>query len=101
MKMMLGWYTDATAKRVLTSFSPSPCHLLVKLLAEMEKNLERDSEAMARPIIVLPVPWAEEEERSERANKQKCQPHRKRSPQGSSTGNGWFSEKNGLLRSDR
>ena len=32
--------TRATANKALTIFSPSPTHLLVRLLAEMEKNVD-------------------------------------------------------------
>eukprot|EP00638_Chattonella_subsalsa_P021432 CAMPEP_0117893164 /NCGR_PEP_ID=MMETSP0950-20121206/25148_1 /TAXON_ID=44440 /ORGANISM="Chattonella subsalsa, Strain CCMP2191" /LENGTH=55 /DNA_ID=CAMNT_0005753341 /DNA_START=65 /DNA_END=228 /DNA_ORIENTATION=- len=53
---MAGWRYRATAKRVRTSFSPSPIHLLVRLLAEMLKKVAPDWWAIALPIIVLPVP---------------------------------------------
>jgi hypothetical protein len=39
MKITLGYSTLATANKVLTIFSPSPTHLEVKQLAEIEKNL--------------------------------------------------------------
>lgn len=52
----LGYYTLAIVNRVLTIFSPSPTHLLVRELAEIEKNVEFDSLAIALPIRVLPVP---------------------------------------------
>lgn len=55
-KMMLGARARAKPNRALTSFSDSPRNLLVKLLAEMEKNVDRDSVATARASIVLPVP---------------------------------------------
>lgn len=45
-----------TAKSVLTSFSPSPCHLLVRAEAEIEKKVVLASVAIALPIRVLPVP---------------------------------------------
>jgi hypothetical protein len=51
-----GCLYNAIAKSVLTIFSPSPTHLLVKELAEMLKNVEFDSLAIALPIIVFPVP---------------------------------------------
>jgi hypothetical protein len=41
---------------VLTIFSLSPIHLLVIDEAEIEKNVELDSLAIALPIMVLPVP---------------------------------------------
>jgi hypothetical protein len=40
----------------LTSFSPSPTHLLVKLAALMLKNVARLSVASAFASIVLPLP---------------------------------------------
>lgn len=42
--------------KVRTSFSLSPTHLLVNELALMLKNVAFAELAMARPIIVLPVP---------------------------------------------
>lgn len=42
--------------KVLTNFSPSPIHLLVKLLAEILKNTAFDYDAIAFHINVLPVP---------------------------------------------
>ena len=56
MKITLGYFITARVNRVFTSFSPSPIHLLVNELAEMEKNVAFASLAMALPIIVLPVP---------------------------------------------
>ena len=56
MKMMAGWHCLAAEKRARTSFSPSPTNLLVRLLAEMLKKAEEDSEATARASIVLPLP---------------------------------------------
>ena len=56
MNMTLGCLTSATANRVLTSFSPSPTHLLVKELALMLKKVDLDSLAIALPIKVFPVP---------------------------------------------
>jgi hypothetical protein len=46
----------ATAKRQRTIFSPSPTHLLVRLLAEIEKKVAFDSPAIALPMSVFPVP---------------------------------------------
>jgi hypothetical protein len=43
----------ATAKRVLTIFSPSPIHLLVRVELDIEKNVAPLSWAMAFPISVL------------------------------------------------
>jgi len=40
----------------LTLFSPSPTHLLVNVEADILKNVEPDSLAIAFPIIVFPVP---------------------------------------------
>jgi hypothetical protein len=54
--MMLGARTWARPKRALTSFSDSPRYLLVKLLAEMEKNVDLDSVARAQASIVLLMP---------------------------------------------
>ena len=56
MKITLGYFITAKVNSVFTSFSPSPIHLLVNELAEMEKNVAFASLAMALPIIVLPVP---------------------------------------------
>ena len=56
MKMMLGWHCLAAANSALTSFSPSPTNLLVRLEAEMLKKEEEDSEATARASIVFPLP---------------------------------------------
>ena len=56
MKMMLGWHCLAAVKRLLTSFSPSPTNLLVRLLALMLKKALSDSQATARASIVLPLP---------------------------------------------
>ncbi len=46
----------AISNNVFTIFSPSPTHLLVRELADILKNVEADSVAIAFPIIVLPVP---------------------------------------------
>ena len=46
----------ATAKRALTSFSPSPNHLLVKLLELMLIRLLLASAASARASSVFPFP---------------------------------------------
>ncbi len=46
----------AIVNKVLTIFSPSPTHFDVREEAEMLKNVEFDSLAIALPIIVLPVP---------------------------------------------
>ena len=54
--MTEGWRTAATAKRVRTSFSPSPIHFDVKLDELMLKNVAMDSFAKALPMSVLPVP---------------------------------------------
>ena len=56
MKMIEGWHCLAAANKALTSFSPSPTYLLVKLLALMLKNDELDSEATALASMVLPLP---------------------------------------------
>ena len=40
----------------LTSFSPSPTHVLVRLAAEMAKKVQRASDASARHSSVLPLP---------------------------------------------
>ena len=55
-KMILGAIALASANNARTSFSLSPCHLLVSVLAVMAKNVERDSVATALASIVLPVP---------------------------------------------
>ena len=86
MNITAGWRQLATPKRARTNFSPSPIcritqclsntlnlspyyevlnkrflrqqtHLLVRELAEIEKNVAFASPAMALPIIVFPVPW--------------------------------------------
>ncbi|KAK5625539.1 hypothetical protein RRF57_001255 [Xylaria bambusicola] len=54
--MMLGANVFARANKARTSFSESPRYLLVRLLADMEKNVDFDSVATARANIVLPVP---------------------------------------------
>lgn len=54
--MTLGPKIDAIVNKVLTRFSPSPIHLLVRLEAEILKKVDPDSLAMAFPIIVFPVP---------------------------------------------
>lgn len=56
MKITLGERIVAIENKVLTFFSPSPTHLLVRFDAEMLKNVEFDSLAIALPIIVFPVP---------------------------------------------
>jgi hypothetical protein len=56
MKMTAGCAASATAKSALTSFSLSPIHLLVRLLALTLKNVARMLHAMALPMSVLPVP---------------------------------------------
>jgi hypothetical protein len=55
-KITLGYLILAIRNKVLTSFSLSPTHLLVRELAEILKNVALASLAIARPIIVLPVP---------------------------------------------
>ena len=56
MKMMDGWRCLAAVKRLLTSFSPSPTYLLVRLLALMLKKALSDSLATALANMVLPLP---------------------------------------------
>ena len=56
MKMMEGWHCLAAVNRLLTSFSPSPTNLLVRLLAEMLKKALSDSLATARASMVFPLP---------------------------------------------
>eukprot|EP00965_Chrysotila_dentata_P241053 6204057-Pleurochrysis_carterae.AAC.1 len=56
MKMTAGALTRATPKSARTSRSPSPIHLDIRLDAEMEKNVARESVAMALAMSVLPVP---------------------------------------------
>ena len=56
MKIIDGWHCLAAANKALTSFSPSPTYLLVRLLALMLKNEELDSDATALANIVLPFP---------------------------------------------
>lgn len=56
MKIMEGYLYVANANNVRTIFSPSPTHLEVKEEAEIEKKVDLDSEAIAFPIIVFPVP---------------------------------------------
>jgi len=69
IKITEGCLIVAMANKVLTIFSPSPTHLLVSELADIEKKVEFDSLAIAfpflfsvywyyfyLPIIVFPVP---------------------------------------------
>lgn len=56
MKMTEGCRQPATANSVFTIFSPSPIHLLVRLLALMLKKEALMLLAMAFPMRVLPVP---------------------------------------------
>jgi len=49
----------------LTSFSPSPIHLLVSEELEIEKKVAPDSWAMAFPIRVFPVLWCAQKEEEE------------------------------------
>lgn len=56
INITLGCFALAIANKVFTSFSLSPTHLLVIELALMLKNVACASLAIARPIIVLPVP---------------------------------------------
>jgi hypothetical protein len=44
------------ANIVRTIFSPSPTHFEVKVLAEIDKNVDLDCAAIALPSNVLPVP---------------------------------------------
>lgn len=46
----------AIANIVRTIFSPSPTHLEVRVLAEIDINVDFDCAAMAFPRRVLPVP---------------------------------------------
>src|SRR5205809_567804 len=54
--MIDGAIAFASPKRARTSFSLSPCHLEVKLDADIEKKVDFDSVATALASIVLPVP---------------------------------------------
>ncbi len=54
MKTIEGSQDDAKVKRVLTSFSLSPCHLLASEDDDIEKNVASLSYAIALPISVLP-----------------------------------------------
>lgn len=56
MKTMEGCISVATAKRVRTSFSPSPCHLDVSEEADMLKKVAFASAASALASSVLPLP---------------------------------------------
>lgn len=56
IKTTEGWCIAAIANIVLTIFSPSPTHLLVKVDAEIDKNVDFDYAAIAFPSKVLPVP---------------------------------------------
>lgn len=56
IKMTLGCLSLAIANNVFTNFSLSPTHLLVIEEALMLKNVAWASLAIARPIIVFPVP---------------------------------------------
>mmetsp|Transcript_35589 Transcript_35589/g.38556 ORF Transcript_35589/g.38556 Transcript_35589/m.38556 type:complete len:241 (-) Transcript_35589:143-865(-) len=56
IKTTAGCLYPATANKVLTSFSPSPIHLLVREELEIEKKVAPDSCAIAFPINVFPVP---------------------------------------------
>jgi hypothetical protein len=56
MNITEGALYSANLNNVLTSFSPSPIHLEVKLLADRLKNTALLYEAIALPIKVLPVP---------------------------------------------
>lgn len=55
MKMTLGDAAFATVNSALTSFSLSPIHLLVRLLALMLKNVASMLQAIALPMRVLPA----------------------------------------------
>jgi len=56
MKMTLGCLTKASLNKIFTIFSPSPMYLLVRELADIEKKVDFDSQAIAFPIMVFPVP---------------------------------------------
>ena len=56
MKMTEGCLARATAKSVFTIFSPSPIHFDISDEAEMEKNVDFASVAIAFAMSVLPVP---------------------------------------------
>ena len=56
MKITLGCLILAIWNKVRTNFSLYPTHLLVNELALMLKNVALAELAIARPIIVLPVP---------------------------------------------
>lgn len=56
MNITLGYLTKANLNNIFTIFSPSPMYLLVRELADIEKKVEFDSQAIALPIIVFPVP---------------------------------------------
>src|SRR5438876_320233 len=55
-KMIDGASAFASPKSARTSFSDSPCHLDVRLDAEMAKKVDLLSVATARASIVFPVP---------------------------------------------
>lgn len=54
--MMLGLYTYANAKRVLMSYSLSPTHFDIKVLADILKNVDLHSVATALASRVFPLP---------------------------------------------
>jgi len=54
--MTLGYRCAARVNNALTVFSPSPTYLDVRVDALTLKNVALPSEAIALPIIVLPVP---------------------------------------------
>ena len=56
MKMILGDYTAARAKRVLMSFSLSPIYLETRVLALILKKVDLHSVATALARRVLPFP---------------------------------------------
>ncbi|EAT48673.1 AAEL000367-PA [Aedes aegypti] len=56
MKIIDGCISLATANKALTSFSPSPTYLLVKVAADMLKKVAEHSVATALASSVLPLP---------------------------------------------
>lgn len=56
MKIMLGEYTYARANRVRISFSLSPTHLDIRVLALILKKVHLHSVATALASIVFPLP---------------------------------------------
>ena len=56
MNITAGDFALAMAKRAFISFSPSPIHFDVRVLALQLKNVDLHSVAMALASIVLPFP---------------------------------------------